>query len=104
MRPSARTTAPSPADFSTSKTGLSLKTEQPRDPVRSPRSTLKNGFPFDADFAASFFTTSRLANDRPLAPSSALSSRTVISGKVSSAMGLHKLGVGLEERMFHVAE
>src|SRR5471032_1015971 len=99
-----RTTAPSPASLRISKTGLSPKTVQPNEPVRSPKSTLKNGLPFEAVFAASFFTTSMLANGRPLAAvSSALSSRT-LARVGESAMGFHELGVGFEERMFHVVQ
>src|SRR5947209_2987144 len=99
-----RTTAPSPASLRVSKTGLSPKTVQPNEPVRSPKSALKNVFPFEAVFATSFFTTSRLAKGRPFAPvSGTLRSRTDESGS-GSAMGFHELGVSLDERMLHVVE
>src|SRR5215213_9300292 len=102
-----RSTAPSPASFSTSKTGLSLNTVQLNEPVRSPSSRLKNELPLFAVFDASFFRTSRLVNARPCDPaSSAFMSRT-IKREISSAMAvfvrslkihddvvkLHQLGV-----------
>src|SRR5436305_2365785 len=99
-----RTTAPSPAAFRISNTGLSPKIVHENEPVRSPSSTLKNALPFAAVLAASFFTTSRLANARPFASApSAFSSRTIDS-MGESGMRLHELGVRFEKRMFHVVQ
>src|SRR6185295_13725046 len=61
----------------------------PNDPPRSPRSTLRNGFPFAAVLVVSFFTTSSAANTRPFAFSSAFSSATVRVG-TGSGMALSK--------------
>src|SRR5262245_32922479 len=81
-----RTTAPSPAALSDSKTGLSLNTVQLNEPVRSPSSRLKNELPFEAVFAASFLMTSRLVKARPCEPTSSdLRSRTINRG-ISSGM------------------